>query len=347
MTKATTSTTPPPARNHKHPMLQQQVVPSSNHTVIEEFGADAHHDDNVSYLSGNPTPPTRRTDTKEKIISIGFPRAFPDRPSLHLIGERHSGTKWIGNHLQECFNHSVDVFMGYSTWKHWFQEQDPSYDKTGAGVVALFRNVLQWTQAMHAVPHHAPLHFGLDWNEFVTQPWTMPRLDQDVTYKNATQETCPTNIFCRYGYFKRPYQVIPCWSNRSVAVIGGRGRTLWMKPFYELRDDGSGLPFNNILALRSAKIRNFLSVQHFPNVKGFYPMRYEALMTNGTSALLHSLEQSLNVTANCPPMQHQEMEATTTTTTTRPLLEDHVLYMKQHVDWETEKLLLDATIAQS
>lgn len=28
---------------------------------------------------------------------------------IHLIGERHSGTKWISNHLQDCFGTQVPV----------------------------------------------------------------------------------------------------------------------------------------------------------------------------------------------------------------------------------------------
>ena len=47
------------------------------------------------------------------------------RPSLHLLGERHSGTKWMTDHLTECFGDDVEVRKSFSAWKHWFQKENP------------------------------------------------------------------------------------------------------------------------------------------------------------------------------------------------------------------------------
>ena len=98
-------------------------------------------------------------------------------------------------------------------------------------------------------------------------------------------------------------------------------------------DDGSGLPYDNILELRSAKIRNLLRVQHFSNVKSFHSIHYEDLVEQGTQELIDTLEQDLNVTANCVPLKGQSNMGT------RPLMDDFVEYMKHHVDWTTEALI--------
>ena len=45
----------------------------------------------------------------------------------------------------------------------------------------------------------------------------------------------------------------------------GEGRRV-TDAFYELRHDGSGQPYENLLDLRRDKIRNFLQVADFPNI---------------------------------------------------------------------------------
>jgi hypothetical protein len=45
-----------------------------------------------------------------------------ERPTIHVLGERHSGTKWITQHLEECFNHTADIRRGLTRWKHWFRK---------------------------------------------------------------------------------------------------------------------------------------------------------------------------------------------------------------------------------
>ena len=52
-------------------------------------------------------------------------RRFLDRPSLHLIGERHSGTNWMTDHLRDCFNDTVDFFRGY----RYVSQNNPSRSK--------------------------------------------------------------------------------------------------------------------------------------------------------------------------------------------------------------------------
>ena len=97
-------------------------------------------------------------------------------------------------------------------------------------------------------------------------------------------------------------------------------------------DDGSGLPFDSILGLRSLKIRNFLGMKNFSNVKAFHPVRYEDMVRNGTAQLIQNLENDLKVVAKCQPIKGEPEKGT------RPMLYEYVEYMKSHVDWETEAL---------
>ena len=58
-----------------------------------------------------------RSDTVERnaaaTITDDRRRKFLDRPSLNFIGERHSGTNWMAEHLVDCFKGKVDIFSGY------------------------------------------------------------------------------------------------------------------------------------------------------------------------------------------------------------------------------------------
>ena len=44
------------------------------------------------------------------------------RPTIHVLGERHSGTKWITQHLVDCFNQTAQIRRGLTRWKHWFRK---------------------------------------------------------------------------------------------------------------------------------------------------------------------------------------------------------------------------------
>ena len=102
--------------------------------------------------------------------------------------------------------------------------------------------------------------------------------------------------------------------------------------YYELHPNGSGTSFDSILQMRATKIRNFLSVQNFTNVTGFYAVRYEVMARNGTDWLIRRLEKDLGVTANCTPIHGNLRQP-------RPLSDDYLDYMKQFVDWDAEALI--------
>ena len=169
-----------------------------------------------------------------------------------LLGERHSGTNWITDHLKECFQGkapaaaaaalegntttttttaaaannnaatatavTVTVTNEYTRYKHWYQEDTiPRNNNTIIVVIVLFRDPIDWIEAMRYEPHHAHDHIQffheeynniqqrrqrqqrnrklrkhpsnvywrniakpLSWKEFVTRPWMGQRGPKDM-----------------------------------------------------------------------------------------------------------------------------------------------------------------------
>ncbi|KAL9186933.1 hypothetical protein ACHAXT_010653 [Thalassiosira profunda] len=257
--------------------------------------------------------------------------------SIHLIGERHSGTKWITSHLQQCFGDQLPVFNRYTRWKHWFQKDDVDDDKSqeegrnyhptnSSLVVAMFRDPIDWVNSMRKKPYHSPVHYGLDWTEFVRKPWTMERgsADAELAWWGNTNEA---ECLHRFSY----NEVVPCSPmdrNMYNGTINGRvvGVT------YELNHDGSGRPYDSILDLRRDKIQNFLSVANFDGVKAFLPVQLEQLVSRGTRALIEEIETISGVKAACYPSPALAKPS-------KKLNASYVRWMNEHVDWEVEKLV--------
>jgi hypothetical protein len=255
------------------------------------------------------------------------------RPSLHLVGERHSGTTWIHQHLSDCFVPEVSVRSGLSRWKHWFQVNGDysSYQSDGGEaerktvVVAQFRHAYHWVEAMRVTPHHSPEHFHLTWQEFVTRPWTMPPPGKigNITIPGTETET---HRLCQYNF--HPHEVIPCMEMEMRVMESG----VDVFAVYEMRNNGSGMPYDSILELRADKIKNFLSIADFDGIQDLFPVQYEQLVRHGTATLIRNLEEALGVKAHCTPMNPQNLSS-------RALPSEYVEWMKEHIDWETEALI--------
>ena len=275
--------------------------------------------------------------------------------SLHLIGERHSGTRWVYQHLNECFNTSVVTVSDKLTrWKHWFQYEDENQVDAFADlyVIAMFRNPYDWVETMRKVPYHSPRHKNMEWHDFVTTPWTMPRFGRDLkimreednhdentngTIRNNDNKKNNKNIsnknsingdsgsrFCNNDFYYN--QVVPCLDD---SLVGD------MHPLYE-HDPLTGRPYPSILQLRRDKIVNFLSVEHYQGVKFFNAHKYEDLLQHGTWQLVEQLEDALGVTATCQPSYPTDSK----TKRRRAHAEDYVEWMQKHVDWDTSESLV-------
>ena len=253
--------------------------------------------------------------------------------TINLIGERHCGTKWITQHLEDCFGSQVTVLNRYTRYKHWFQyEEDSSdsrhyYPPNSAIVVAMFRDPYQWVNAMQKKPYHALDHHNLSWEQFVTTPWGIERggNDRELIDSNAT-----TNTTCVHRFNFN--EVVPCtredrnnWNNGTHSYTN-RGL------MYELNHDGSGNEYGSIVDLRRDKIKNFLSIRNYPAVASLFPVQYEYVVSRGTAGLIDAIENVTGVHAQCNPSPPRELMP-------KQLDTKFIKWMNDNIDWEVEKMI--------
>ena len=269
----------------------------------------------------------------------------PDRPTirreftLHLIGERHSGTKWISAHLAECFSNRIRfVTPRFTRWKHWFQDDWIPHDWGGEHriVVAQFRNPYDWIEAMRRTPYHAPRHYDLDWFDFVNRKWIMPSYGKDLRNQArhrriAEEDGSPPP--CGNKFY--PDEVVPCErSDEKIFSKGLDAPIIPSYPLYELQRDGSRRPFRNILDLRAAKIRNFVNMTNYHNVYHLEVINYEDMVVHGTARLIQRLENIMGVQADCQPTPKAN-----TSLSHYDHVRDYVKHLNDHLDWSAESLI--------
>eukprot|EP00980_Cylindrotheca_fusiformis_P030667 scaffold25199_cov152-Cylindrotheca_fusiformis.AAC.1 len=234
-------------------------------------------------------------DEKSDTISRVTQKYGPIR-SIALLGERNSGTSWMTEELKDCFeSEGIRVTSGLTKDKHFFQKDDSTIPKLSTVVVAMFRNPYDWAAAMNRRPHHSPEHLGLDIEEFLTKPWTMERPERDLPYSKF-----PGPI-CQLGYSYK--EVIPCLKAKNTPLKKPKINPGYSSrdPQYELRQNGSGLPYDSIMQLRQSKIRNLMSIKSWDWIADFTVVRYEDLLEQGTEALIKHIENVTGVETQCTP----------------------------------------------
>lgn len=252
----------------------------------------------------------------------------PNIKTINLIGERHSGTKYMTSHLEDCFGDQVKVLNRYTRYKHWFQYEDSKlYEHKSSVVVALIRDPYDWLESMRKKPYHSPYHFDLDWKTFLTRPWGMERgpADQQLIHDGLEHNTT-----CMHRF---PFEnIIPCSKLDRNMYNGTQKSGKKIGVNYELNQDGSGNAYDSILQLRSDKIRNFLNVSTYDGVHAFYPVQFEYMVSQGTSQLIGELEKVTGLKAKCQrPAPHALKE--------KQYDASFVRWVNVHLDWETEKLI--------
>jgi hypothetical protein len=268
-----------------------------------------------------------------------------------------------------CVRSFLQVSNEYTRYKHWFQE-DTLQTENSAVVVSMFRDPMDWVEAMRWEPHHAHdhLHFHdksqielvrkaeegkwwwemadrMQWKEFVTKPWLgrRGRTDKNLAKTKAGIESA--GCMDRYHFV----DATPCTEEDSP-ILRGLGEYK-----YEYKNDGSERAFNSILDLRRDKIMNHLSVAGFSGTRAFLRYRFEELKANGTSALLRNVEEATGLKAECNAIYGKERDAEGNLiqspavrrrrlaekiiTKKRELSADYIEYMNKFVDWEVEKLI--------
>ena len=204
-----------------------------------------------------------------------------------------------------------------------FQYKNASKYPHDTLVLAQFRNPYDWLEAMRNVPHHSPAHLKLKWEEFIEKEWSMPRigLDLNMTEHDACQEDFDYNQINSCTVEPLPRE-----------VYGKKIRYSEHQPFYELRQDGSGKPFKNIMEMRAAKIRNFLGVREHVGIADVWTIQYEYLLTKGTDHLLEKIEEWTGVKRQCEAFPAQNRRK-------RPLSRTFAKYVNKNLDWSAEGLI--------
>ena len=192
----------------------------------------------------------------------------------------------------------------------------------------MVRNPYDWLNAMLNQQYYSPRHHQFqkrnDWKGFLLEPWTTKRPHSDwVFLQNATMTggngQRDLKHPCRQKYAF--HDVIAC----SSSVIDGVGS----RPFYEMRNDGSGLPYASIMELRSDKLRNLLSVKEYPGIAAHYIARYEELLANGTAGLIQQISKHTGIEAKCDSVPPQNRPV-------RPMSPQMEKYINRHLNWTVE-----------
>lgn len=101
------------------------------------------------------------------------------------------------------------------------------------------------------------------------------------------------------------------------------------QPFYEMKNDGSGEPYDNIMELRTDKIRNFMSVKDYEGVVDFWTMQYEYLVKKGTKQMIDQIAEVTGVQPRCTPFPAQDRKV-------RAIDADMAGYINRHLNWTVE-----------
>lgn len=307
----------------------------------EVYTAD---DETIISPSIKKPSPTIKNESSPDAIIISPPTDKPQstQPAVKqivLLGERHSGTNWITDHLTDCFQGNVKVTNEYTRDKHWFQESDPQrVPENSAVVVAMFRDPYDWVEAMRVRPHHAHDHVNwhtsqgqgrspLGWKKFVTKPWEGKRGPTDRKIAQTPGGIENTTCVDRYSF----WHIAPC----SPEDVQSLHRKADYK--YELQHDGSERAYSSIIDLRRDKIMNHLSVANFPGTRAFFSNRFEDLNVNGTAKLLQNIEQATGMKAKCNATFGKVRRLVKKRITKhRELPDDYIQWMNRYVDWDVE-----------
>ena len=176
---------------------------------------------------------------------------------------------------------------------------------------------------MQHVPHHAPNHiqYRADqyWKEFLSSPWTMERVGTD-RWNNLT-EPCQEHFAYK--------DIISCPVEPLPKKHYGKIHYSEHQPFYEMKNDGSGEPYENIMEMRSDKIRNFLSVKQYEGIADVWIVQYEYLLTKGTQELIQQVADWTGIQPRCQPMPPQQRR-------NRPVERAMAEYIRDHLNWTVE-----------
>lgn len=262
------------------------------------------------------------SDVQRCLSGSFYPEDHPpdaDPFTIHVVGERHSGTKFLQQELQSCFLQapSAQKYIGkvhrdFVRVKHFFQPIRGGNHRRSITVV-IVRDPVEWVAAMQQMPYHSPNHIKalynnsddedpvspLTWKEFVSRPWGMNRTMRDAQVLQDLRSNSGEKYPCQDSF--KYEEVVPCQPDEPLQYYNGlthkmenipEDRKRGFRPLYELRRDGSGKPYDHILQLRSDKIVNMvLQVPMLTALGGYMVVRYEDMLRRGSSFVLEQVAE--------------------------------------------------------
>jgi hypothetical protein len=285
---------------------------------------------------------------------------------IHVIGERHTGTSWLQNHLEQCFGDQIKVYDRLSRHKYWFQLDDEA--KNYGLVVTATRNVYDWLCAMMEKPLHAPIHYDAVYNlsmifsNFIHSEWAPDRnrwiklkiLQEDqwliYAYENADMFMNITKgrpLYTHQCYDGLTFfDVVPCSFEdrmRSSFLISVNGDSIDdgdSSAVYEMKKDhplDELKPYKSILELRRDKMINFHSeVPKFSSVKHYIPFKFEDMVTIGTASLLQVIAEKMGLQSRCQP---DKLQVPDNGNKKIRLSLPEIAMLNDGVDWSAESLV--------
>jgi hypothetical protein len=386
---------------HQHQLFRHFSSLDSSSSSSSNFSNnnDNDNDDNENVMrsdarsninNNNSTTMTVLTDDAKHhsstttTIPAGATSVTAEKIRIILLGERHSGTNWITDHLNECFQGkvvaddvpavtaalggnttttntttnttvTVTVTNEYTRYKHWYQEDTiPQTNNTIIVVIVLFRDPIDWVEAMRYEPHHAHDHIQfhekfynvqqqkhpsniywlniaspLSWKEFVTRPWIGKRGPKDrlirqqidaaaaaAAQPNNSNQSSTNSLLLSMNDIQciDNYQYVDATPCSLEDVTTIKGLGEYK---YEYYPDKSERGYSSILQLRALKIRNHLSIRNFTSVDTYLSYQFEKLKINGTKILINDIQDATGLVANCIPIYGKNSSSSSSSSSSR------------------------------
>ena len=198
----------------------------------------------------------------------------------------------------------------------------------------------------HSIQKSYVGHDLLDWKDFVNRPLHLIEHD-DEDNKPTDKDDVAKLKTCQKGYALNT--VSPCRGNSNYVpkplhnIPKAFLRHLPFdinNPIYE-HNPIDGRPFENLLQLRTEKVRNFLSLPERWELAGIGFIQYDSLLGNGLKSLTEDIGRTLGI-----PNDNEKNNNASTCPSVAPfekdpynLTDDYKDWVTKAVNWDVENLI--------
>lgn len=100
---------------------------------------------------------------------------YHSNPIFHytIYGERHSGTNFLQQCIQNTFGLTLNSFFGSKHFFGWCKPETISYHKYARNnlFIGIVRNPYNWIHSFYSLPHHVPKENSWNIEYFITNEW--------------------------------------------------------------------------------------------------------------------------------------------------------------------------------